>query len=90
MWIVVLIRNLVSSALKVHHLKTKTKDSVKIKGSLFVDLPKSYQKPSAAKKVIARRNSFCPGSKASPGQNKGNTRKFKGQKKTNKDIKRQA
>ena len=40
---------LVSSALKVHYLKTKTKDSVRIKGSLFVDLPKSYQKPRTKK-----------------------------------------
>ena len=52
-----------------------------IKGSLFVDLPKTYQKPSAGKKVLARTsNRFCVDSRASSGQNKRNTRTPNGQK----------
>ena len=55
--------------------------------SFFVVLPKSYQKPSAKKNVMARiSNGFCADSWASQRQNKGNARPFEGQQKTNKDI----
>ena len=38
---------------------------MRIKGSLFVDLPKSYQKPSAEKKVMAKTpKGLCADSRA--------------------------
>ena len=62
--------------IKVHHLKS---DLVRIEGSLFVDLPKSYPKPSAKKVMSRSRTSkgYCADSMASPGQNKGNKRHLK-------------
>ena len=64
---------------------------MRIKGSLFVDLPKSYPKPFAEKKVMAKTSKgLSADSRASPGQNKGNTRTFEGQKRLTGTYGRQA
>ena len=61
---------------------------MRIKGSLFVDIPKSYQKPSAEKRSLqGHLKDFVQ----TQGQTQDRARAtFERQKKTNKDIKTQA
>ena len=70
--------------IKVNHLKTYTKDLMRIKGSPFVYLPKAYQKPSPEKVMARTSKGYCADLRANSGRNKGNMRTFQGQKRLNK------